>query len=196
VESNSCDDIVLAKKLLRRECRKQLKAMNQQDRETLSLKTASRLLNLLEQLSSSSIGVYSPMSDEVIWHQGLNLEQLNQKRWLYPANVEGKMAFYRACQSELVSRPSDFGVEIPVPPQGLKAETPEALIIPALAYDQLGYRLGRGGGFYDRYLETYQGVTIGVCFDDLLLSDNLPSEKHDQKVSMVVTEVRILRLTT
>jgi 5-formyltetrahydrofolate cyclo-ligase len=195
VESNSFDDIVRAKKSLRRECRKNLKAMNQHDREALSFKIAKRLFDLLKQLNCSSLGVYSPMSDEVIWHQGLGPEQLNQKRWLYPASCDTGMAFYHAHESELVRRRGDFGVDIPVPPQGLNAEVPEALIIPALAFDQQGFRLGRGGGFYDRYLDKYQGLTIGVCFDDLLLSENLPNEKHDQKVSTIVTEVRILRLT-
>lgn len=195
MESNSCDDIVLAKKILRRECRKTLKAMNQHDREALSNKISARLFQLLKQFQCSTLGVYSPLSDEVIWHQGLSSDELNQKRWLYPAGVGSGMAFYQAHGSELEIRPNDFGVEIPVPPQGLKAEVPEALIIPALAYDKQGQRLGRGGGYYDRYLEKYQGIKIGVCFDDLLLSKNLPHEKHDQKVSLIVTEVRILRLT-
>lgn len=65
-------------------------------------------------------------------------------------------------------------------------------LVPALAYDCHGMRLGRGCGYYDRYLEKFLGVTVGLCRDALLQTD-LPVEPHDLPVDVVLTETRLFR---
>ena len=70
----------------------------------------------------------------------------------------------------------------------------ELLIIPSLAVDRSGNRLGRGKGFFDRELEQLGSNRVyAVCFEDEFL-ESLPSEVHDQRVSGVVTEVAIHEL--
>ncbi len=70
----------------------------------------------------------------------------------------------------------------------------ELLIIPALAVDVEGNRLGRGKGFFDRELEQLGSSQVyAVCFEDEFF-ESLPSEAHDQIVSGVVTEVAIHEL--
>lgn len=61
-------------------------------------------------------------------------------------------------------------------------------IVPLLAFDEQGMRLGRGGGFYDRFLEKFPGLKIGVAFDWQKHDGPLPSEPHDQKLDFVITE--------
>lgn len=61
------------------------------------------------------------------------------------------------------------------------------IIVPALAYDRKGQRLGYGKGFYDRFLNGRTVATLGVCFSEFLF-DQLPSETHDQPVSELLTE--------
>jgi len=70
----------------------------------------------------------------------------------------------------------------------------EALIIPALAVDRSGRRLGRGGGSYDRALarSAAGAAVIAVVYDQELL-DRVPTEPHDRSVTMVVTPSRTLR---
>ena len=63
------------------------------------------------------------------------------------------------------------------------------ILVPAVAYDRRGYRLGQGGGYYDRCLAGYQGRTVGLC-RDVLLQDRLPAEPHDLGVEVVLTETR------
>lgn len=65
-------------------------------------------------------------------------------------------------------------------------------LVPALAYDCHGMRLGKGCGYYDRYLERFSGVTVGLC-RDVLLQTVLPVEPHDLPVDMVLTETRLFR---
>lgn len=62
------------------------------------------------------------------------------------------------------------------------------ILVPALAVDREGHRLGYGGGFYDRYLARYLNVvSFGVIFEEFVLSE-LPAETHDQRLSGFVTQ--------
>ncbi len=65
----------------------------------------------------------------------------------------------------------------------------DVVIVPGLAFTVDGSRLGQGGGFYDRFLPTVRGacLTIGVCFSEQI-RDDLPSEEHDRKVDLVITD--------
>ena len=68
---------------------------------------------------------------------------------------------------------------------------PQILIVPLLAYDRDGYRLGWGAGYYDRTLEQLRAsskvVAIGVGFE-LQHVDKVPRDRHDQRLDFMVTE--------
>lgn len=63
----------------------------------------------------------------------------------------------------------------------------DVILVPNLCCDRACYRLGHGGGYYDRYLPGFSGVTIALCRDKLL-RHRLPVEAHDLPVGLVVTE--------
>lgn len=69
----------------------------------------------------------------------------------------------------------------------------DIVIVPAVAYDKNCYRLGYGGGFYDRFLLNLRddAITIGIAFD-IQIFDDLPKEPHDAQLDYVITETRIL----
>ena len=61
------------------------------------------------------------------------------------------------------------------------------IIVPCMAYDKMGYRLGRGKGYYDRYLsELADNYKIGICFPWQIV-EKLPVESHDMRVDEVLT---------
>lgn len=66
----------------------------------------------------------------------------------------------------------------------------DAVLLPGLAYDRSGVRLGYGGGFYDRLLPGYQGLTVGVTWAATLVAA-LPQEAHDCRVAWVGTELGV-----
>lgn len=66
----------------------------------------------------------------------------------------------------------------------------ELIIVPAVALDARGNRLGRGKGFYDRLLASTRATTIGVGYDFQLIADGIPAEPHDVALDMVITESR------
>lgn len=67
------------------------------------------------------------------------------------------------------------------------------VLVPAVCYDRLGYRLGFGGGYYDRWLEGFSGVKVGLC-REAVLRDAVPTEAHDAKVDILLTEGESLSL--
>ena len=68
-----------------------------------------------------------------------------------------------------------------------------ACIVPGLAFDITGNRIGYGKGYYDRFLRDFCGTKIGLCYSDFLL-DSLPVGRYDTKVDMVITEKGIVNL--
>ena len=80
------------------------------------------------------------------------------------------------------------------PAERLPAAAVEAAVVPGVAFDARGGRLGYGGGFYDRYLEDIAGgvPVIGVCFD-VQVVDEVPVEAHDRRVDIIATERRVIR---
>jgi 5-formyltetrahydrofolate cyclo-ligase len=69
----------------------------------------------------------------------------------------------------------------------------DLVLVPGVAFSSRGERLGRGGGFYDRFLAMpgLRAKKVGVCFD-LQIREELPTEAHDRAVDLVVTESRVL----
>lgn len=63
----------------------------------------------------------------------------------------------------------------------------DLILTPGLSFDSRGGRLGQGAGYYDRYLEDYEGITVGLCREDFF-QINLPKEPLDMWVKYVITE--------
>lgn len=89
-------------------------------------------------------------------------------------------------------KPGAFG--IPEPPAELPVVAPEQLdliLTPGMAFSPTGARLGRGKGYYDRFLERVRGKTMGICFEGRVLAE-LPVEPHDRFVDAVLTDQRAI----
>ena len=111
----------------------------------------------------------------------------------------GVMDFF-ACSDLGALEKSSFGIPEPVSGPEAHQLMPEALkepdtlvIVPALAFDRSGYRLGYGGGYYDRMLASATCPCVGLAFHDLLV-ESLPREEWDRPVSAICTEEVLLCL--
>ncbi len=96
----------------------------------------------------------------------------------------------------LPGEPTIAGVwGIPRPPDSSPELDPDVLIIPMLAFDRKGYRLGYGGGFYDRTLEKLRAIkkviAIGVAYSAQEL-DEVPHGSHDQALNFIMTEREVI----
>lgn len=75
--------------------------------------------------------------------------------------------------------------------QAVEAQHIDLLIVPGVAFIESGYRIGFGGGYYDRYLDGYQGATRSLVFDVQIVAE-LPVESHDIPVDRILTEKRTI----
>ena len=110
-----------------------------------------------------------------------------------PRVVPGFGMECRVYRPELPMAISDFGIQEPTEQAPLiRPEEIGLALVPALCYDEGGRRLGFGGGYYDRWLESFSGTTVGLC-RECVLQRSLPVEPHDLGVHVLVTDRRVLR---
>ena len=115
------------------------------------------------------------------------------KRVAVPRCVEGTREMEFFCISsynDLV--PGSYGLREPDPARCEKLlEFINAFcVVPAIAFDVSGYRLGFGKGYYDRFLSQFDGKTAGVCYSSCVC-DVLPHGKYDRKADMLATENKL-----
>jgi len=101
----------------------------------------------------------------------------------------GRMSFYSVTELSCLV-PGKYGIPEPPEKAPVLSFYGAVCFVPALSFDVEGYRLGYGGGYYDRFLADFCGVSIGVTFDDTL-AERLPREKYDKKTDYIVTESKV-----
>jgi len=145
---------------------------------------------ILENIKPCVVGSYLPFRNEFstnLLNDGF--AKLDFKLSLPCINKKDSSMIFRSYKSnkDLVS--NSYGIM--EPPQNSEEVVPSIIIVPLVAFSLTGYRLGYGGGYYDRYieknLENKDFVTIGLGFS-FQEYDNLPHEKHDQKLNWILTE--------
>ena len=148
-----------------------------------------------------AILTYLSVRDEVDTRELVRLAREDGKVVAAP-RVTGprSLAWYRVEAGDELEV-SAMGIEEPAA-RGERRVDPACLgersvaLVPGLAFDEMGYRLGYGGGFYDTFLGRFRGVSIGLCRDAALmpsLADMGALEVHDRAVDIVATETRLLR---
>lgn len=85
-----------------------------------------------------------------------------------------------------------FHIEEPQGDDTADINSIELIVVPAIAYDKRGNRVGRGKGYYDRLLQSTAATKIGVGYDFQLISEDIPVEPHDVAVDIVITDRRRL----
>ena len=95
---------------------------------------------------------------------------------------------YRPWDGHPLRERDGCGIPAPVTGPTLEADALQLLLVPALAVDRDGIRLGYGGGYYDRYLENVNGpLLIAVCYDKMVV-DSLLKDEHDILFDYLLTE--------
>lgn len=165
-----------------------LEARSNISSEARSQDLAHHLLSLCERLSAKTVGVYLSFGQEPDTWQFVRQALLAGVSLAAPkVTGNSEMDFYKYDGTTLKS---SFGFEEPTGPLVSPAEL-DLIIAPALAASRSGKRLGRGAGFYDRYLNKSSTPVAAVVFSTEVL-DFVPSQGHDQSVDYVVTPDGVL----
>jgi 5-formyltetrahydrofolate cyclo-ligase len=178
---------------LRTQIRERLGKISLAVRTVESMDLCARLEPQLQ--SARTILFYAPLADELdVWPL---LEKLlkSQKICALPAFNE-ETQFYSARQVKNLETdifPGKFGVSEPLLElEEIPLNKFDLVLVPGMAFDFGGNRLGRGKGFYDRILTEVSGIKCGVAYD-FQVQESIPTEAHDAKVNFIFTPTRCLR---
>lgn len=150
-------------------------------------------LNLFLQNESGNWAGYNAFQSEIDFSE-VYLKTQNKINWAFPFISDlnqKKMDFRQGFQFEK----SPFGFAQPVASAPIvELQNLKGVIVPGLGFDSKGYRIGRGQGYYDRALESFKGIKVGVCFSNQIV-DFLPVETFDVQMNVIVSEKGISWLT-
>lgn len=182
------------KSQLRRHCKSIRKGLSDESR-SVSNQTICTHLEAWEIFQTAeSILTYMPIPTEVDLRPLLS--KYPHRRWLLPRIIpgkEGSMVFHLYDPDNLIMHP--FGMAEPTPHLPLASPDEIQLVLaPGLAFDRSGWRLGYGGGYFDRFLKDFKGVSVGVVYRDLLLN-TIPHGQYDIPVGWLVTEDGLIEVT-
>lgn len=170
---------------------KEIIRQHQADSISLSIAQAKIVQNVFSFLKeySETWGAYQPLPGEISITQVAEVRK--DIRWVYPRMQGASLDF---CLPELWEK-ANFGVQQPaLGCEKIDLNKIQGLLIPGLAFDRLGNRLGRGRGFYDQALESFSGIKVGLCFSWQLHEAGLPAESHDVKMNWIITEDSIVKV--
>lgn len=167
--------------LSKSEMRKQLNAL----RPASSAGLTEQLVALVQSFGVTEIASYSPLANEPDV-SGFNDWVRSNGKLLLPRIERDDLSF---AEGELSQ--GDFGLWQPTGP-AIPLSQIELFVVPALAADKKGNRLGKGKGYYDRLLSKVSVPTIAVVFDHELVQA-IEAEDHDREVGFVVTPKRTVR---
>ena len=175
---------MMEKAALRREMKEKRREMTAEEIETASAELAKRLFAHPLYRAANTVYVYLSANQEVRTDGIIARARLDGKRVCAPKVVSGELHFY-CFKEDTKLQAGAFG--IPEPVDGQAADDPTALVLlPGLAFDRAGHRLGYGGGYYDRFLaKEPHHPTVALCYGFQLL-DRLPTDPHDIPADAVI----------
>ena len=184
------------KKSLREQFLIKRKELSKSEVKKKSLQIHHRLFSLPWYRTAQNILFYVSYDNEVDTHDMIKESLTNGKTILVPKTDTKKKTI---CLSKLLSWDdlSPCAYSILEPREDCIREVPvssvELLIVPGVAFDLHGNRIGHGMGYYDRLLKTtFQAHSIGLAFENQIIK-SIPAEEHDEKVEMIVTEDRSIQ---
>jgi 5-formyltetrahydrofolate cyclo-ligase len=179
----------LSKKNLRAKMRKVRQQLCPYYRQEQSQLVVARLAELLDTLSPRRIGMYLATAYEVNLDVLIGLRHRRGEEIYLPHLEDQEKPFHRFDSWEnLETGPLDLRHPSANAPS-LNAAALDVIILPGLAFDRAGNRLGHGGGWYDRVLSMAvekKPFIVGVCFEEQL-EESVPCESFDVRMDIVVT---------
>ena len=173
------------KKTLRKRIREQKRAMTQLQIETASEKLVQMFLNTELYRDAKTIYGYLPYNQEVRTEPILQRALADGKRVAVPKIYGDEMKFiYLPDLSQVAS--GYAGILEPIADEPVGDDPTALVLMPGMAFTKEGYRIGYGGGYYDKFLAAEPNhPTIALCYDFQMV-EQLPTEEFDVPVDMVL----------
>jgi len=196
--------IVPTKELLREEIKKHLNTVSGEEFFVQGERAAALLRSSSVWSSYESIFLFLSIKSEIDTQALLKAALKEGKKVFAPRVEAGRLVFCPLLSPDGPWQKGPFGIREPAAPPGVSSgEGPAALnyfpaliLTPGLAFDREGNRLGRGGGYYDRFFAELDGAgreyfALGFCMDFQLV-DRVPAEEQDKKVNGLLTGTELI----
>ena len=189
----SCDDRKLA---LRSQLRQQLMQMDAAEMAARSQAAAEQLVATAEFRAASAVMLFLPLKYEI------DARPIALKAWQSFKTVTVPRVGYeqkhmipvviRSLEEPLIS--DRYGVSTPRSAEPFPIEMIDLVVVPGLGFDRQGHRIGRGSGFYDRFLSQpkFHGTTCGLALSEQVVN-HVPCAAHDVRLDMLATDREVVR---
>lgn len=190
----------MSKTEMRRRFRELREAIDPAKRQSIDAAIAAQVEALPEFASVQGVFTYLSVGAEVDTRAIIRAAWQAGKLVAVPRCVPGTnlMRWHRLDSFEGLESGS-FGIEEPPDDEATLVDPASwpvgraIAIVPGYSFDERGYRLGYGGGFYDVFLPAFKGVAVGLCRACQFSEEPLPCDAHDIPVGIVVTENGVKR---
>lgn len=174
--------------------RRKVKARKTLLNEEEKMSAAERVFALLEQTAefmlADRILMYHSLPDELSTREFIR-KWCGRKHFYLPRVNGVNLEILPYDESRLAL--GSFHIEEPTGNDCSDVDDMEMIVVPAVAYDRRGNRVGRGKGYYDRLLATSRARKVGVAYDFQLV-DEIEAEPHDVRVDVVITDRVMLKI--
>ncbi|MEN7972361.1 MAG: 5-formyltetrahydrofolate cyclo-ligase [Verrucomicrobiota bacterium] len=183
------------KQQIRREIGARRKELKPQWVETSSTQIVENLQSLKAFQTAKTVALYMAIAGEV------NIDALfpkcreSGKHVCIPVfNSVSKIYEMAEITPETKFTRGHYGIMEPQKVALVSMKEVDLVAVPGVAFDRKGNRLGRGGGYYDRLLEGFSGISAAIAFDFQILQ-KIPTEQHDKPVDVLVTESEVINVS-
>jgi 5-formyltetrahydrofolate cyclo-ligase len=188
---------MMLKSQIRNDMKAFLTSLTPTDRHARSIAACQQFMTTREFKNAQMIMIFMSMPSE------LETGTLAVRAWQEGKSIAVPRVDWNAQRLEPVEirsldvgmRTSGPGVREPVSGTAVPLGLIDVVIVPGQAFDRQGYRVGRGRGFYDRFLaqQDIKAARCGLCFHEQLLVDAIPVEPHDMPMNLVITDREVIR---
>jgi len=181
------------KEKLRKEIKEKRRKLSKEENRKKSKEIKERLLELKEYRDAKTVLFYVSYDGEV-FTQDMIKEAMKEKRVVLPiSNKEDCSLSLSELKNLGDLEMGSYGILEPKKDCRRKVSIDEIdlIIVPGVGFDTKGNRMGHGKGYYDRLLDNSNATTIALAFEFQIIK-NIPTESHDKKVDIIVTENEVI----
>lgn len=170
-------------------------SITEEERKTKSIAICKKISTLIEFEKCDTLFLYAPIKNEADPLMLFDIAKKHGVRLAFPISITSTFELdFRFINSLDELEVGAYGIREP------RKDAPKAFftehsicIVPALAFDSFGHRLGYGKGFYDRFLNNFIGLSVGITFNELKCS-SLPHESTDVPVNIIITDKESVKI--
>lgn len=150
----------------------------------------NKLISSDEYKKSHVIALYYSLKSEVNTLKLIEYSLKKNKIVLLPKVIEDYMIFYKIESLNSLNK-SNFGIMEPCSGIIFDKNNIDLIVVPGVCFDIYLNRIGFGKGYYDKYLTNYNGISIGICFQEQIDDEKITSDKTDIKLKKIITDKNI-----